>query len=144
MVFIVLICIWKYIDFVCLSSVQFISVPQSCPTLCDPMNRSTPGLPVHHQLPEFTQTHVHQVGDALQPSHLLCLSYSYINDNPSIKKICRKNSYRRDLSHKYKEEMSQDFHAKALHLTVMTMKLEWMELWETLFGYVLSLCNSMN
>ena len=47
---------------------QFISVTQSCPTLCDPMNRSTPGLPVHHQLPEFTQTHVHRVGDAIQPS----------------------------------------------------------------------------
>ena len=54
-----------------LSSVQFISVAQLCPTLCDPMNCSTPGLPVHHQLPEFTQTHVHQVGDAIQPSHPL-------------------------------------------------------------------------
>ena len=52
-------------------SVQFSSVAQSCPTLCDPMNRSTPGLPVHHQLPEFTQTHVHRVSDAIQPSHLL-------------------------------------------------------------------------
>ena len=50
---------------------QFSSVTQSCPTLCDHMNRSTPGLPVHHQLPEFTQTHVHGVGDAIQPSHLL-------------------------------------------------------------------------
>ena len=49
-------------------SVQFSSVTQSCPTLCDPMNRSTPGLPVHHQLPEFTQTHVHRVSDAIQPS----------------------------------------------------------------------------
>ena len=47
------------------------SVAQSCPTLCDPMNRSTPGLPVCHQLPEFTQTHVHRVGDAIQPSHPL-------------------------------------------------------------------------
>ena len=53
------------------TSVQFISVAQSCPTLCDPMNHSTPGLPVHHQLPEFTQTHVHKVGDAIQPSHPL-------------------------------------------------------------------------
>ena len=52
-------------------SVQFSRVAQSCPTLCDPMNRSTPGLTVHHQLPEFTQTHVHQVGDAIQPSHPL-------------------------------------------------------------------------
>ena len=51
--------------------VQFSSVTQSCPTLCDLMNRSTPGLPVHHQLPEFTQTHVHRVGDAIQPSHPL-------------------------------------------------------------------------
>ena len=53
------------------SSVQFSSVAQSCPTLCDPMNRSMPGLPVHHQLPEFTQTHIHQVSDAIQPSHSL-------------------------------------------------------------------------
>ena len=47
------------------------SVAQSCPTLCDPMNHSTPGLLVHHQLPEFTETHVHRVGDAIQPSHPL-------------------------------------------------------------------------
>ena len=53
------------------SSVQFRSVAQSCPTLCDPVNCSMPGLPVHHQLPEFTQTHVHRVGDAIQPSHPL-------------------------------------------------------------------------
>ena len=51
--------------------VQIRSVDQSCPTLCDPMNRSTPGLPVHHQLPEFTQTHIHRVSDAIQPSHPL-------------------------------------------------------------------------
>ena len=51
--------------------VQFSSVAQSCPTLCNPMNLSTPGLPVHHQLPEFTQTHVHRIGDAIQPSHPL-------------------------------------------------------------------------
>ena len=50
---------------------HFSSVTQSHPTLCGPMNRSTPGLPVHHQLPEFTQTHVHQVSDAIQPSHPL-------------------------------------------------------------------------
>ena len=50
---------------------QCSSVAQSCPTLRDPMNRSTPGLPVHHQLPEFTQTHIHRVSDAIQPSHSL-------------------------------------------------------------------------
>ena len=61
---------------------QIRSVTQSCPTLCDPMNCSTPGLPVHHQLPEFTQTHVHQVSDAIQPSHPL-LSPSPPAPNPS-------------------------------------------------------------
>ena len=54
-----------------LTLIQFSSVSQSCPTLCHPMNHSTPGLPVHHQLPEFTQTHVHRVHDAIQPSHPL-------------------------------------------------------------------------
>ena len=53
------------------SSVHFSSVAQSCPTLCDPMNCSTPGLPIHYRLPESTQTHVHWVGDATQPSHPL-------------------------------------------------------------------------
>ena len=64
------------------SSVQFSSVAQSCPTFCDPMNHSMPGLPVHDQLLEFTQTHVHQVGDAIQPSHPL-LSPSPPARNPS-------------------------------------------------------------
>ena len=53
------------------SQTQFSSVTQSCPTVCNPINRSTPGLPVHHKLPELTQTHVHRVGDAIQPSHPL-------------------------------------------------------------------------
>ena len=62
--------------------VQFSSVAQSCPTLCDPMNHSTLGLPVHHQLLEFTQTHVHRVSDAIQPSHPLA-SPSPPAPNPS-------------------------------------------------------------
>ena len=57
------------------TTVQFSSVAQSCPTLCDPMNHSTPGLPVHHQLPEFTQTRVHRVSDAIQPSHPLLSTF---------------------------------------------------------------------
>ena len=61
---------------------QIRSVAQSCPTLCNPINRSTPGLPVHHQLLEFTQTHVHQVSDAIQPSHPLS-SPSPLASNPS-------------------------------------------------------------
>ena len=64
---------WYQLSIVCiqLRSVHFSSVAQSCPTLCDPMNHSTPGLPILHQLPEFTQTHVHWVGDAIQPSYPL-------------------------------------------------------------------------
>ena len=61
----------SFISFLIFSSVQFSSVTQLCPTLCDPMNCSTPVFPVHHQLPEFTQTHVHRGGDAIQPSHPL-------------------------------------------------------------------------
>ena len=62
-------------------SLQFSSVAQSCPTFCDPMNRSTPGLPVHHQLPELTQTHIHRVSDAIQPS------YSRSSPSPPARKI---------------------------------------------------------
>ena len=65
-----------------ITSVQFSSVAQSCPTLCNPMNHSTPGLPVYHQLPEFTQTHVHRVSDAIRPSHPLS-SPSPPASNPS-------------------------------------------------------------
>ena len=67
---------------VLLCSVQFSSVAQSCPTLCDPMNHSTPGLPVYHQPLEFTQTHVHRVSDAIQPSQPLS-SLSPPAPNPS-------------------------------------------------------------
>ena len=66
---------------ICWKSVQFSLIAQSCPTLCDPMNRSMPGLPVHHQLPEFTETHIHRVSDAIQPSHPL--SSPFPAPNPS-------------------------------------------------------------
>ena len=62
-------CVCIYVYAYCVCSVQFSSVAQSCPTLCDPMNCCMPGLPVHHHLLEFTQTHVHRVRDAIQPSH---------------------------------------------------------------------------
>ena len=83
------------------ASVQFSSVTQLCPTLCDPMNCSTPGLPVHHQLLESTQTHVHWVGDAIQPSHPLSspsppalnLSqhqglFQWVNSSHQVRKYC--------------------------------------------------------
>ena len=67
------------------SSVQFSSVTQLCLTLYDPMNRSTPGLPVHHQFLEFTQTHVHRVGDAIKPSHSLSALLLLPSIFPSIR-----------------------------------------------------------
>ena len=68
-----------WVSSISFSSVQFSSVAQSCLTLCDPMNRSTPGLPVHHQLLEFTQTYVHWVHDAIQPSHPLSSPFPALN-----------------------------------------------------------------
>ena len=66
-------------------SVQFSSTTQSCLTLCNPMNHSTPGLPVHHQLSESTQTHVHQLGDVIQPSHPLSSPSPPALNFPSIR-----------------------------------------------------------
>ena len=76
------------------SSVQFSSVAQSCLTLCDPMNSSMPGLPVHHQLPEFTQTHVHLVSDAIQPSHPLSTPLPPAPIRPSIRAFSNESTLR--------------------------------------------------
>ena len=73
---------------------QFNSVTQSCLTLCDSMNLSTPGLPVHHQLPEFTQTHVHRVSDALQPSHPLLSPCPPAEIPPSIRVFSNESTLR--------------------------------------------------
>ena len=70
------------------------TVAQLCPTLCDPMNRSTPGLPVHHQLPEFTQTHVHWVSDAIQPSHPLYPLLLLPSTFPSIRVFSNESALR--------------------------------------------------
>ena len=72
---------------------QFSSVAQLCPTLCDPMNRSTPGLPVHHQLPEFTKTHVHRVRDAIQPSHPLSSPFLLPPIPPSIRLFSNESTF---------------------------------------------------
>ena len=80
-----------YINYI---SVQFSSVAQLCPTLWDPMNLSTPGLPVHHQLPEFTQTHVHRVSDAIQPL-ILCRPLLLLPPvPPSIRVFSNKSTLR--------------------------------------------------
>ena len=73
----------------CISQIR--SVAQLCPTLCNPMNRSTPGLPVHHQLPEFTENHVHLVSDAIQPSHPL-LSLIHLHPIPPSIRVCSNES----------------------------------------------------
>ena len=87
---------------------QFSSVAQSCLTLCNPMDWSTPGLPVHHQFPEFTQTHVHWVGNAIQPSHPLLSSYPAfilpsikILSNKSVLRITWPNYWSFHLQHQY-------------------------------------------
>ena len=76
------------------SSVQFSSVAQSCPALCDPMNHNTPGLPFHHHLVEFTQTHVHQVCDAIQPSHHLLALFLLPPIPPSIRVFSNESTLR--------------------------------------------------
>ena len=81
--------VWKDNKFL-----QFNSVAQSCPILCDPMNRSTPGLPVLHQLPEFTHTHVHRVGDAIQPSHPLSSPFLLSPIPPSIRVFSNESTLR--------------------------------------------------
>ena len=75
------------------TDIQFSSVAQSCPTLCDPINYSMPGLPVHHQLPEFTQTHVHRVSDAIQPSHPLSSPSPLPPIPPSIKVFSNESTH---------------------------------------------------
>ena len=87
----------RFLDFVRYSSwiSQLSSVAQSCPTLCDPMNRSTPGLPVQHQLLESTQTHVHWIGDAIQPSHLLSSPSPMPPIPPSIRVLSNESTLRK-------------------------------------------------
>ena len=107
-------------------SVQFSSVAQSCTTLCDPMDHSTPGLPVHHQLPEFTQTHVHRVSDAIQPSHPMS-SPSPLAPNPSQHQSLfqRVNS-----SHEVAKDWSFSFSiiSSKEHPGLISFRMDWLDL----------------
>ena len=106
-------------------SVQFSSVAQSCLTHCDPMNRSTPGLPVHHQLLESTQTHVHCVGDAIQPSHPLS-SPSPPAPNPSQHQGLFKSAlcirWPKDWSFSFSISPSNE------HPGLISFKMDWLDL----------------
>ena len=106
---------------------QFSSVAQSCPTLCDPMNRSTPGLPVHHQLPEFTQTHVHRVSDAIQPSHLLSSPLLLPPIPPSIRIFSNEST----LCMRWPKYWSFSFSiipSKEQHPGLISFRMDWLDL----------------
>ena len=107
-------------------SVQFSSVAQLCPTLCDPMNRSTPGLPVHHQLLEFTQVPVHHVGHAIQPSHPL-LSTCPPAPNPSQHQSLSNESTLRRRWSKY-WSFSFSISPSKEHPGLISFRMEWLDL----------------
>ena len=102
------------------------SVAQLCPTLCDPMSCSTPGLPVHHQLPEFTQTHVHQVSDAIQPSHPLS-SPSPPAPNPSQQQVFSNESTLRTRWPKY-WSFSFSISPSNEHPGLISFRMDWLDL----------------
>ena len=120
------IAISYYFLHVSMLSVQFRSVAQSCPTLCDPMNRSTPGLPVHHQLPEFTQIHVHRVSDAIQPSHPLS-SPSPPAPNPSQPRVFSNESTLRMRWPKYWGFSFSIIPSKE-HPGLISFRMDWLDL----------------
>ena len=105
---------------------QFSSVAQPCPTLSDPMNRSMPGLPVHHHLPEFTQTHVHRVCDAIQPSHPLS-SPSSPAPNPSSIKVFSNES---TLHIRWPKYWSYSFNTSPTneHPALISLRMDWLDL----------------
>ena len=107
-------------------SVQLSSVSQSCPTVCDPMNRSTPGLPVYHQLPEFTQTHVHRVSDAIQASHPLP-SPSPPAPNPSQHRVFSNESTLHMRWPKY-WSFSFSISPSSEHPGLVSFRMDWLDL----------------
>jgi len=107
-------------------SVQFSSVAQSCLTLCDPMNRNMPGLPVHHQLPEFTQTHVHRVGDAIQSSHPLLSLLLLPPIHPSIRVFANEST----LHMRWPKHWSFSFNIipSKEHPGLISFRMDWLDL----------------
>ena len=110
----------------CISSAQFSSVAQLCLTLCDPMNCSTPGLPVYHHLPEFTQTHVHRVSDVIQPSHPL-LSPSLLAPIPPSSRVFSNKS---TLHMRWPKYWSFSFNISPSneHPSLISFRMDWLDL----------------
>ena len=106
--------------------IQFSSVTQSCTTVCDPMNCSTPGLQVHHQLPEFTQTHVHRVGDAIQPSQPL----ASLSSLPLIPPGIRVFSNESNLLMRWPKYWSFSFsiNPSKEHAVLISFRMDWLDL----------------
>ena len=119
------ISLWSCI-ILCICSVQFSSVTQSCPTLSDPMDCSTPGFPVHDQLLEFTQTHVYQVGDTIQPSHPL----SSLLLPPSIFPSIRVFSNESVLPIRWPKYWSFSFRISPFHeySGMISFRIDWLDL----------------
>ena len=107
-------------------SFQFSSVAQWCPTLCHPLNCSTPGLPVHHQLPESIQTHVHRVGDAIQPSHPLSSSSLLPSILPSIRVFSNEST----LHMRWPKYWSFSFNISPSneHPGLISFRMDWLDL----------------
>ena len=106
------------------SGCAFSSVAQSCPTLCDPVNRSTPGLPVHHQLLEFTQTHAHRVSDAIQPSHPL---------SPPSPPACNPSQHQGlfqwvNSSHEVAKVLEFQLQHQSFQWTLISFRIDWLDL----------------
>ena len=111
---------------ICNICIQFSSVAQLCLTLCNPWNRSTPGLPVHHQLPESTQTHVHWVSDAIQPSHPLSSPLLLPSIFPSIRVFSSESTLRI----RWPEYWSFSFNISPFneHPGLISFRMEWLDL----------------
>ena len=102
------------------------SVAQSCPTLCDPRNCSMPGLPVHHQLPEFTETHVHRVSDAIQPSHPLSSPSPPAPNPPSIRVFPNESTLRMRWPKYW--SFSFNISPSSEHSGLISFRMDWLDL----------------
>ena len=126
---------------VALESVQFSSVAQSCLTLCDPMDCSTPGLPVHHQLPEFTEIQVHCVSDAIQPSHPLSSP-----SPPALNLSQHQGLFRWSVLHiRWPKYWSFSFNISPSneYSGLISFRIDWLDLYATMCKIMLDICATM-